>query len=87
MAIERAQIVDVVLLIGGLLFVFDVVSPFTPNPQAQTTGALGILFCLALAAYRVKLFCLPPHSVQLRPERSPVAHRRKLTAWICVLLC
>jgi hypothetical protein len=81
------QIVGAILLIGGLLFVFDVLSPVTPTPQAQIRDFLGIVFCLALALTRFDEFRPLPHPALFRSVAPLAVPFRRVTTWICVLLC
>ena len=87
MTSKQVRLIGMVLLFGGLLFMLDVLSPFTPTPQAPVPDLLGILFCLVIAFTSIRLFQpvlprLPVPQEHVHPEL-----RGRQTTWICVLLC
>jgi len=46
--VRSGKIVSVILLIAGLMFVIDVVSPATPTPLAQMRDAASMVLALVL---------------------------------------
>jgi hypothetical protein len=84
---RRAQLVGVVLLIGGLLFLFDVLSPLTPTPLAQLTDFAAIITFIVLVRALAGLFKLPEHLLSPILGHSPVVARRSVAAAVCVLRC
>lgn len=90
MVLRSIQLISIILLIAGFMFVVDVVSPATPTPQAIRDGAY-VLLILSLA---LAFICRDVSLSRLLQDRNPFLSAEtpsnapcKLTIAIYTLRC